>query len=122
MARRTPLIQQRWLWTALVGGAAAAFWVVGLGVGWRAWILAPTAGGIVAHAQAFGTDASLYWIPASVLTLTAAVMAIGLSVVRHLVDGPVDSVPEQPTLPELAPAPTESPVDEVEAQSDVSDG
>ncbi len=101
MAVPTPLLQRR-VWIAAMGIAAIAFWIVGLGVGWRAWILAPPTTGIVAHSLAFGADAAVFWIPASVLTLTTAVMAIGLSVVRHLVDGRVDVRPDTPVSAELS--------------------
>lgn len=98
----------------LVGLAALLFWVVGVGAGLRGWILTEDDWGIVAHAQGFGLEAFVWWIPASVLTLTAVVMAIGTSVVRHLVDGPVDSVPavepkpQKPTK-QAVPPKTEKP-------------
>ncbi len=92
MAESAPIWKQRQLWTGVMALAALAFWVVGLGAGWRGWILGPNEGGIVAHAQAFGFEAYIWWIPATVLTLTTVLMAIGISIVRHLVDGPSPSV------------------------------
>jgi hypothetical protein len=89
-----------------MAAAALAFWIVGLGVGWRAWILTPSTTGIVAHTQAFGADASAFWIPATVLTLTTAVMAIGLSVVSHLVDDRGDARPDVAESPSHSPGST----------------
>lgn len=69
------------------GLGALAFWVVGIGVGWRAWLLLDDSDpgrGIVAHAQAFGADASVWWVTASVLTLTTVVAAIGTSALHQL--------------------------------------
>lgn len=84
MARSTPWWKQRHIWTAIVALAALAFWVVGLGAGWRGWVLTPFDQGIVAHAQGFGVEAYIWWVPATIITLTAVVMAVGVSVVRHL--------------------------------------
>lgn len=94
MERSTPFWRQRLIWTGVMAAAALAFWIVGLGAGMRGWILSANAGGIVSHAQGFGEDAYIWWIPACILTLTAVVMAIGISIVRHLVDGPVEADPE----------------------------
>lgn len=123
MAAKTPWWRQRHLWTVLMGLAALAFWVVGIGAGWRGWILTGRNFGIVAHAQGFGFEAYIWWIPASVLTLATAVMAVGVALVRHLVEGPLpvrvvseeepglvslperEALPEQPTLPEVEPVP-----------------
>ena len=122
MASRTPIWKQRQLLTVVMALAALAFWVVGLGAGWRGWILAPNDGGIVAHAQAFGFEAYIWWIPATVLTLTTMLMAIGIAIIRHLVDGPVEIVPEQETLPELEPLPEEEPVSEDDGDQGDDDG
>lgn len=75
---------------ALFGLGALAFWVVGVGAGWRAWILLDDLDpgrGMVAHAQAFGTDASVWWVPATVLTLTTVLIVIAVAVQRHLAAG-----------------------------------
>lgn len=66
----------------LFGLVSLGFWVVGVGVGWRAWILlddVEPGRGIVAHAAVFGGDALAWWVPASVLTLTTVVIAVAVS-------------------------------------------
>lgn len=87
---RTPIWKQPQLWTAVMGLAALAFWIVGLGAGLRGWILEDDDLGIVAHAQAFGVEASAWWTPATVLTMTTVMMALGTAIIRHLAreDGP----------------------------------
>ena len=73
--------------TVVFGLGALAFWVVGVGAGWRAWLLLDDVEadrGIVAHAQAFGTDASVWWVTAAVLTLTTVVLALGTAALHHL--------------------------------------
>lgn len=117
MSGQVPFWKQRLLWTGLVGAAALAFWVVGIGAGWRAWILGID-GGIVAKAQQFGTDAHIWWIPATVLTLTAVMMGLGTAVVRHLAVADATGTPAEPakeTLPTLEARPTLEPVPEVES-------
>ncbi len=99
------LLGRRTWWTALVGLVALATWVVAFGVGWRAWILTGPDFGIVAHVSAAGVDAGPWMIVAAILTLTTVVMGIGVSLVRHLVDGPRESVPTLPTLEEHEPEP-----------------
>ncbi len=99
------LLGRRTWWTALVGLAALATWVVAFGVGWRAWILRGSEVGIVAHVDAVGVAAGPWMIVAAILTLTTVVMGIGVSLVRHLVDGPVESLPTLPTLEEPEPEP-----------------
>lgn len=99
------LLSRRTWWTALIGLAALATWVVAFGVGWRAWILTGSQFGIVAHVAAVGVDAGPWMTVAALLTLTTVVMGIGVSLVRHLVDGPVESVPTLPTLEEREPLP-----------------
>lgn len=116
MSNTTPLWKRRQLWTIVMGLAALAFWVVGIGAGARGWILSADSGGIVSHAQGFGTAAYVWWIPASVLTLTTVVMAIGLSIVRHLVDGPVEVSPERRTVPEKKPLTPKQPKPPQEAK------
>lgn len=80
------------------GVVALAFWVVGVGAGLRAWILVTDndpSRGIVAHAQAFGIDASVWWIPAAILALTAVVMGLGSAALRHLDSGSLEPIPSQ---------------------------
>ena len=103
MAKSTPLWKQRYVWAVLVGLASLSAWIVGLGAGMRAWILTREDLGIVAHAQAFGEDANIWWIPASILTLTAVVIGIGTAVVHHLVDGPVTTLPPFEPVEALTP-------------------
>lgn len=103
MAQSIPLWKQRQIWTILVALVALAFWVVGLGAGWRGWVLTPFDQGIVAHAQGFGVEAYIWWIPATIISLTAVMMAIGISVVRHLVDGPTRALPELERFEPLEP-------------------
>lgn len=140
MAAKTPWWRQRHLWTVLLGLAALAFWVVGLGSGWRGWILTGRNFGIVAHAQGFGVEAYIWWIPASVLTLATVVMAVGVAVVRHLVEGPLpvrlvseqepglvplperEPLPEQPTLPEVEPVPETGDESDAGAEAEAEDG
>lgn len=98
------LARRNW-WTVLIGLVAAATWVVAVGVGWRAWILRGSEVGIVAHVDAVGVAAGPWMVVAAILTLTTVVMGIGVSIVRHLVDGPVESVPTLPTLEEQEPLP-----------------
>lgn len=86
------------MWVASVGLVALAFWVVGLGTGMRGWILAENDRGIVAHAQAFGEMAYVWWTPATVITLIAAVMGVGTTIVRHLADGPVEMGGEEESV------------------------
>lgn len=102
MAQSIPLWKQRQIWTILVALVALAFWVVGLGAGWRGWVLTPFDQGIVAHAQGFGVEAFIWWVPATIISLTAVIMAIGVSVVRHLVQGPTRT-PELEPLEPLEP-------------------
>lgn len=87
MARLGTIVRQRTLWTALVGLAALAFWVVAFGVGWREWILTGPGPGIVAHTSYAGTAAMPWLVVAAILTLTTVVMGVGLAVVRHIVEG-----------------------------------
>jgi hypothetical protein len=108
MTSATSFFARRTWWTALVGLVALAAWVVAFGVGWRAWILAGSKAGIVAHVDAAGVAAGPWMILAALLTLTAVVMAVGIAVVRHLVDGPVESVPELPSLEEHKALPVAS--------------
>lgn len=108
MDRTTPIWKQRAVWTGLVGLAALAFWVVGIGAGWRAWILGVDAG-IVAKAQQFGTDAHIWWIPAAILTLTAVTMATGIAIVRQLAGGVTGAAAAKPTVPEKEALPTREP-------------
>lgn len=103
MARTTPFWKQRQMWTIIVGLVALAFWVVGVGAGWRGWVLTPWDQGIVAHAQGFGVEAYIWWIPATVISLTAVVMAIGIAVVRHLVEGPSRGLLELEPVEALEP-------------------
>lgn len=77
-------------WAAVFGLGALAFWVVSIGAGWRAWLLLDDLEpdrGIVAHAQAFGTDASVWWVPATVLTLTTVLIVIAVAAKRPLGPG-----------------------------------
>lgn len=111
MAQAAPFWRQRPLWTVVVALAALAFWVAGIASGWRGWILSANDGGVVAHAQAFGDTAFVWWIPASVLTLTAVVMGIGTALVRHLVDGPVAAKPALEPKPEKKPLSPKKPID-----------
>lgn len=113
MVKRGPWWRERTVWTMLVGLVAAAFWIVGFGAGWRGWILAPTERGLVAHAQSFGVEAAIWWVPASVLTLTTALLAIGVAVMRHLTEGV--AVIEAPETP---PADGDSGADEAEDTED----
>ena len=121
MASSVPIWKQRRLWTAAMALAALAFWVVGLGAGMRGWILAPNDGGIVAHAQSFGEDAYIWWIPATVLTLTAVMMAMGTAIVRHLVEEDEASatkrepVSSKEKLPKKETSPKKEPLSEKEA-------
>lgn len=110
MAGSIPLWKQRQVWVAVVALAAIAFWVVGLGAGWRGWILTPTDTGIVAHAQGFGQEAFIWWMPATVISLTAVVMAVGVSIVRHLIDG-VAGVDEGSPLESFEPLEPFEPAD-----------
>lgn len=114
------LVMQRWVWTIVIGVGALLFAIVGLGAGMRAWIKTTEDVGIVAHAQAFGEDAYIWWIPATILLLTAAVMAIGVSIVRHLVDGPAGVVPASEVSPGPEPESVEARlgVEPVEKPSD----
>lgn len=98
---RTNLLHHRF-WTLVVFLAAIAFWVVGIGAGWRGWLLVDNDGvsrGIVAHAQAFGVEAYVWWIPAAVLTLTTWVVSFGVAHIDHLLlpQGPSALVPPLPT-------------------------
>ena len=106
-----PFWKQRQAWTMVMGLAALAFWVVGLGAGWRGWILASD-GGIVHHAQAFGVEANIWWIPATVLTLTTVLMGIGISIIRHLVDDVVEVTPGSDTRREEEPVSEEVSADD----------
>lgn len=98
---RRNLLHHRF-WTPVVFLAAVAFWVVGIGAGWRGWLLVDnhTVGrGIVAHAQAFGVEAYVWWIPAAVLTLTTWVVSFGVALVDHFLlrQGSSALVPPLPT-------------------------
>lgn len=86
MSEHTSPFAQRQLWAWLVGLAAVAFWVVALGVGLRGWILTDDSLGIVAHTEGFGRDAMPWMVVASILTLTAASMGVGIAIVRRLAD------------------------------------
>lgn len=124
MARRQSVLAQRTLWIGGVALVAAAFWIVALGVGLRAWLTLGATQGIVGHAGAFGDAAAPYMITASVLTLTMAVLGVGLALVRHLVDGPVTvSEPLEPleTLPELEPVPEREPMKELPSADEAAD-
>jgi len=113
MERRTPIWLQRQVWTSVVALAALAFWVVGVGAGWRGWVLTPSGRGIVGHAQGFGAEAYIWWVPATVLTLTTVLMTIGISVVRHLVDAlKAETAPKAEPLTEQAPLTEEEPLTE----------
>lgn len=125
METSTPFLKRRLVWAAVVGLGALAFWVVGLGTGMRGWILSDDARGIVAHAQAFGEQAYIWWIPATVIGLTAVVMASGASIVRHLVDGPTEvlepreALEPKETLEPKEPVPSLDPADgPIEGRSD----
>lgn len=123
MADPMSLWKSRTLWVALVGFAALGFWVVGLGAGMRGWILTDGERGIVAHAQGFGEMAFIWWTPATIITLTTVVMALGISLVRHLVDGPAPIEDTGPSSVSREPQPAvpilESPSDET--SSDIYD-
>lgn len=92
---------QRTYWALAVALVAAAFWVVGILAGIRGWLMTEKPYGIGGSVQEFGEAATVWWVPGSVLTLTAVVMGVGIAVVRHVVDGPVEV---KETLPELEPA------------------
>lgn len=115
MSGRTSLVAQRRVWTIAVGLLSAAFWIVALGVGLRAWLVLGSRPGIVGHATEFGQKAAPYMITASVLTATTAIMGVGAAVVRHLVDGPVEVLePKEqrepvPTLPGKAGTEADTP-------------
>lgn len=103
MGRKNPMHHQ--FWTVLLALAAAAFWVVGIGAGWRGWLLVDDDGisrGIVAHAQAFGVEATVWWIPAAVLTLTTWVVSFGLVVVDRILRGDDTPALVPPMPPETA--------------------
>lgn len=85
MERDQSVFNQRAYWAGAVGIVALAFWIVGVGVGARAWILTDGSRGLVAHVESFGRDATVWFITASVLTMTTVLMAVGIAVVRHLV-------------------------------------
>lgn len=108
MGRTNPLHHQ--FWTVLLALAAVAFWVVGVGAGWRGWLLVDDDGvgrGIVAHAQAFGIEAAVWWIPAAVLTLTTWVVSFGVVLV-DLIRGRSPAL-----IPPVPPTPTSgSPAEE----------
>lgn len=113
----TPVASRRTIWTWVVASAAALFWVVGIGCGWRGVLLLEGQTGIVGKAQAFGDAAAVWWVPASVLTLTVAAMGIGIAIVRHLVDwtevaGRSSDRPRVETQLELLPGPVAEPADE----------
>lgn len=98
------MAKQRVLWTWIVGVVAAVFWIVGIGCGWRAVLMYDPERGIVAKANEFGQAAAAWWTPAAVLTLTVAVMGIGIAIIRHLV-GPDDlEVAASPMLKALPAA------------------
>lgn len=86
MSRQGVVLGRRTLWTGLVGLAALSFWVVAIGVGWRAWLLTGPDFGIVGHVDAFGQQAAPWGIVAAILTLTTAVMGVGTALTRHVVD------------------------------------
>lgn len=89
------IVTQRLVWTRLIAVVTFVFWLVGVGCGWRGVILDAPEKGIVAKAQAFGDAATVWWVPAAVLTLTVAVMGIGVSLARHLTDtAPVAAEPD----------------------------
>jgi len=95
MARSGPSSKWGVAVTVVFGLGALAFWVVGVGAGWRAWLLLDDlepGRGIVAHAQAFGTDASVWWVTAAVLTLTTVVLALGTVALKHLTPAGRNSV------------------------------
>lgn len=108
MSRNGSFLAQRTLWTASVGVAAAAFWVVAVGVGWRAWLMTPDYLGIVGHVDAVGTQAAPWATVAAILTLTTVVMGIGTAITRHLVDAPALR-PAAETRPAVDPAPVLQP-------------
>jgi len=100
MGRTNPLHHQ--FWTVLLALAAVGFWVVGLGAGWRGWLLVDNDGvsrGVVGHAQAFGYEAAVWWIPAAVLTLTTWVVSFGVVVVDRLREDASWPVPPLPSAP-----------------------
>lgn len=123
MARRSVLMQ-RTLWTVPIALVAIAFWVVGIGVGWRAWLMIGPDLGIVGHTDAFGRSASMWFIVAAILTLTTVVMGVGVAILRHVVDATVESSPVLETVavveavPELEPIPELEPGDIVELEPD----
>jgi hypothetical protein len=86
MARGPSVMSQRRVWALLVGAIGLLCWVVAIGVGARAWILVEGGRGIVAHVEAFGRDAMPWMITGAILLLTAAVMGVGIAVVRHLTE------------------------------------
>jgi hypothetical protein len=103
MSRGTSFLTRRTWWVAAVALVALAFWVVAFGVGWRAWILTGPRPGIVAHTAEAGLAAAPWMTVAATLTLMTAVMGVGLALVRHLVDGPVEVDEPLEELPELEP-------------------
>lgn len=112
METTTPFWKRRQLWAVLVGVVALAFWLVGLGAGLRGWMLTEDDRGIVAHAQGFGDMANVWWIPATIITLTAVIMALGTSIVRHIVDGPPAVLEVEETLETIEPLPALEPADD----------
>jgi hypothetical protein len=127
MSRNGSFLAQRTLWTAIVGLAAAAFWVVAVGVGWRAWLMAPPNLGIVGHVDAVGVQAASWATVAAILTLTTVVMGIGTAITRHLVDAPalrpaVEPRPAVDPTPALEPeAPLPDPLELEPAAADAPD-
>lgn len=122
MSGAPSVVARRNWWTALVGLGALATWIVAIGVGARAWILEREPVGIVAHVDAVGASAGPWMTLAAILTLTTVVMGLGVSLVRHLVDGPVASTPSLPEVEEVPALPRADEQDPVQrAEAELSD-
>lgn len=94
---------RRHIWTGLVAAGALAFWIVGVGAGLRGWLLLddvdPTRG-LVAHAQAFGTEAAVWWVPAAILTVGAIITAFGVAFL-HRLDSTASATAQEAPVEEL---------------------
>ena len=94
---RPSFFAQRKYWVGLLGLVSLAFWVVAAGVGARGWILTGDESGIVAHVMSFGVDAAPWMITAAILTMTTALMGVGLAIVRRIAEGG-SAAPVSPAL------------------------